>query len=182
MEAAWHEREGGMKYLPHILWILLLALLTAFVGLNIYGWAVTAFMTFLIYPRFWEGREKRGKGPSVRIIFAAMFTMLLAYSAWTRVGEPLPFIGAEAKAAVAASLRDPASAEFRNIKTGTSATCGEVNGKNAFGSYVGFKPFVYADGIVRIEPEEPIVFSVPEQTSYYNAVAEFARASRRCYE
>jgi hypothetical protein len=44
-------------------------------------------------------------------------------------------------------LRDPASAEFRQIKIGPDKegvlmACGEVNSKNAFGGYVGFSKFM----------------------------------------
>lgn len=37
-------------------------------------------------------------------------------------------------------LKDPASAEFRN----QHGLCGEVNSKNSFGGYVGFKRFIAA--------------------------------------
>jgi hypothetical protein len=57
--------------------------------------------------------------------------------------------GAEdaAKKLVADQLRDPASAQFREVKVvkqqdGSEAVCGEVNGKNAYGGYVGFRGFV----------------------------------------
>lgn len=39
---------------------------------------------------------------------------------------------------VTASLKDPDSAQFRNQKGG----CGEVNAKNSFGGYSGFKRFI----------------------------------------
>lgn len=42
-------------------------------------------------------------------------------------------------------LKDPASAEFRNEFVGSSGVpCGEVNAKNSFGGYTGFKRFVSA--------------------------------------
>lgn len=52
-----------------------------------------------------------------------------------------------AKKLVADQLRDPASAQFREVKVvkqqdGSEAVCGEVNGKNAYGGYVGFQGFV----------------------------------------
>lgn len=51
----------------------------------------------------------------------------------------------KAKSVVADSLRDPASAQFRNVRVVSfgqgSVICGEVNGKNAYGGYVGFVPF-----------------------------------------
>ncbi len=56
------------------------------------------------------------------------------------------------KQAVADSLRDPNSAQFRNVKrypqkptqdsTMKVAVCGEVNGKNLNGAYVGFTRFI----------------------------------------
>ncbi|MGK9155447.1 hypothetical protein [Acinetobacter radioresistens] len=46
-----------------------------------------------------------------------------------------------AKEFVKASLKDPASAQFRSQK----GFCGEVNAKNSFGGYTGFKRFIAAD-------------------------------------
>lgn len=57
----------------------------------------------------------------------------------------------QAKEAVANQLRDPESAQFRNmtetrktslLEHGVVTVCGEVNGKNAYGGYVGFQRFV----------------------------------------
>lgn len=51
--------------------------------------------------------------------------------------------------AVADQLRDPQAAQFRNVRAirdqdGDEALCGEVNGKNAYGGYIGFQPFYAA--------------------------------------
>nr|WP_249434167.1 hypothetical protein [Enterobacter cloacae] len=56
-----------------------------------------------------------------------------------------------AKSEVAANLKDPASAQFRNVKVAkmmdadegrvSAIVCGEINGKNGFGAYAGFHPF-----------------------------------------
>ena len=49
----------------------------------------------------------------------------------------------EAEGLVARSMRDPTSAQFRNMMVFASgAVCGEVNAKNGFGGYVGFDPFI----------------------------------------
>lgn len=42
-------------------------------------------------------------------------------------------------------LKDPGSAKFRNLKVieGAGILCGEVNAKNAFGAYVGFRKFAF---------------------------------------
>ena len=71
---------------------------------------------------------------------------------------------AKAKAAVTERMIDPKSTEFRNVKVHMNVTsrtfygadnasgppvidvvCGEVNSKNKFGGYVGFKPFRWAN-------------------------------------
>jgi hypothetical protein len=50
------------------------------------------------------------------------------------------------------ALRDPSSAQFRNIHPGQGGyTCGEVNAKNALGGYTGFAKFVVSDSTVWIE-------------------------------
>ena len=53
-----------------------------------------------------------------------------------------------AQEAVEAKLKDPDSADFRDIKVhhvGTkTAVCGEVNAKNGFGGYTGFERFISA--------------------------------------
>lgn len=52
-----------------------------------------------------------------------------------------------AKTKISALMKDPASTTFQMLKTyriGTDDTvCGEVNSKNSFGAYVGYKAFYY---------------------------------------
>jgi hypothetical protein len=59
---------------------------------------------------------------------------------------------AKVKEQAAAQLRDPSSAQFRNIKRNQGFVCGEINGKNGFGAYAGFKRFYGTDGGVTIDP------------------------------
>ena len=53
------------------------------------------------------------------------------------------------KKAVADRLKDPFSVQFRNVEIHDYGefrlVCGEFNGKNSYGGYVGFKNFVGAD-------------------------------------
>ena len=50
------------------------------------------------------------------------------------------------KKAIADTLKDPASAQFRNVRLvqylDGAVICGEINGKNSYGGYVGFRDFV----------------------------------------
>lgn len=72
----------------------------------------------------------------------------------------------DAKEAVAAQLKDPASAQFKDVRKVKDYVCGEVNGKNAYGGYVGFKRFFVTDlGGVFIEPDE-----AGEDQSYFRLV------------
>lgn len=58
-----------------------------------------------------------------------------------------------AKSHVEADLFDPGSAKFRAIKPShltdhaPFVICGQVNAKNRFGGYVGFKRFVYKEDL-----------------------------------
>lgn len=48
------------------------------------------------------------------------------------------------KKAVIKDLKDPESAQFRNVRIKDHQVCGEVNAKNALGGYTGFERFSYS--------------------------------------
>ena len=52
-------------------------------------------------------------------------------------------------------MKDPASAQFRNVRLrpygSGQVVCGEVNAKNSYGGYVGFVPFVASAFVGRLE-------------------------------
>ena len=51
----------------------------------------------------------------------------------------------DGKRSLAEHMKDPDSVKFRNLITSESGSvlCGEVNAKNSYGGYVGFKRFYY---------------------------------------
>lgn len=61
-------------------------------------------------------------------------------------------------------LSDPSSAQFRTVHLGASevrpvAVCGEVNAKNQFGGYVGYRRFmVIGNATVFEHPEEQATY------------------------
>ena len=59
----------------------------------------------------------------------------------------------KAQESVKALLKDPSSAEFRNM----NGMCGEVNSKNSFGAYTGFVRFIGTPDLTIIEGENPQV-------------------------
>lgn len=73
--------------------------------------------------------------------------------AWIRKG----------KEAVQAKLKDPASAQFKDVvfvKKDIPVSCGQVNSKNSFGGYAGFEHFISAGS--------------PESTYLESEVKDFA--------
>lgn len=57
---------------------------------------------------------------------------------------------AQIKSAMSYNLKDPSSAQFRNVRAADVTlqdgkkerrVCGEINGKNSYGAYVGFEWF-----------------------------------------
>lgn len=48
----------------------------------------------------------------------------------------------QAKEKVSRQLIDPSSAQFRGLQYKGGNVCGEINGKNKLGAYVGFQRFV----------------------------------------
>lgn len=77
------------------------------------------------------------------------------------------------KEAAKAKLKDPSSAQFRNVyfhrgADGIPMTCGEVNSKNSFGGYGGYQKFVSA--------------GKPEFTFLQEEVADFSNVWNRFCE
>jgi hypothetical protein len=58
------------------------------------------------------------------------------------------------KRRIAYGLRDPDSAQFREVGLfvykGKTVVCGQVNSKNGYGGYVGFKPFIGGPSFGRV--------------------------------
>lgn len=59
------------------------------------------------------------------------------------------------------TLKDPDSAQFRNIVVrkssdgkGIFGVCGEINAKNSYGGYVGFRPFYFSGNYGEILSED----------------------------
>lgn len=94
----------------------------------------------------------------MRPLIAAAVGLALASCQWLP-GTDANLIE-QAKKKVAAELRDPASAQFREVHTApqkgrsTPAVCGEVNGRNAYGGYAGFQKFYVLGDEVRLDPGE----------------------------
>ena len=59
-----------------------------------------------------------------------------------------------AKEKVANQLKDPSSVQFKNVTTDGGLVCGEVNGKNSLGGYVGYTHFSVLEDQVQIDEDE----------------------------
>jgi len=65
---------------------------------------------------------------------------------------------AQAKTKIARDLKDPDSAKFRDVgiyKSSTGkggvAVCGEINAKNGYGAYIGFRKFLVREEMAIID-------------------------------
>lgn len=89
---------------------------------------------------------------------------------------------ADAKAIAAAGLRDPGSAQFRNLRSVTNANgtavCGEINGKNAFGAYVGFQDFVVVGATAWVQTGADASSSISELEAETEAIRKH---TAHCY-
>lgn len=59
-----------------------------------------------------------------------------------------------ARVKLRAMSKDPDSLQFRNervSRTDATITCGEMNGKNSFGAYVGFRRYIVSTGTILID-------------------------------
>ena len=80
--------------------------------------------------------------------------------------------------AVSQELIDPSSAQFRNVFKHDYAMefwCGEVNGKNSFGAYAGFRKFYASedfDGVFDVEIYNPNDFRGFSDDVFEDAVVE----------
>lgn len=72
----------------------------------------------------------------------------LAASATTLAATDDSQLIRKAKQNVTSEFKDPDSAKFRNIRVIRGSVCGEVNAKNSYGGYVGYRRFVSVGGIV----------------------------------
>ncbi|MBB6578011.1 hypothetical protein HNP33_002079 [Comamonas odontotermitis] len=96
----------------------------------------------------------------MRTVFIGLVLAGVSMTALAK-GENYNALVAKAKAEVSKDFKDPESANFRNLgvyksKTGKGrvSVCGEVNAKNAFGAYVGYRPFVVSGELAALaEPD-----------------------------
>ena len=76
----------------------------------------------------------------------------------------VPVLAAQpsARAKLKAISKDPDSLQFRNervSKIDPTITCGEVNGKNSFAGYVGFRRFIVSTGTILVDDGQHSRFS-----------------------
>lgn len=112
---------------------------------------------------------------NLTVILSAVITFLLLQAGLFEPGH------SDLKQSVAAQLRDPASAQFRNILGEGDTFCGEVNARSALGVYAGYRKFVQHRGAVLFEPRLQPGASISEQADHFAAVAQFARLQRKCH-
>ena len=107
---------------------------------------------------------------SSKVLWSIVAVIALSFLAFKTFGDSDRI--AKAKAQVATQLKDPASAQFKDVEDVGGRVCGQVNARNAFGGYTGFFQFyVKGDEVLLAEPGPD-----PE------ALLQKARVSGKCIE
>jgi hypothetical protein len=90
------------------------------------------------------------------VAFEKIIFVLAAFALLVSCGEFPGSTKAKAHDAVRALMFDADAAKFQNDESRDSRSmCGEVNGKNRMGAYVGFTKYVYGAGVAMVSPGDP---------------------------
>ena len=93
----------------------------------------------------------------MRRITAGLFLLTVCVAATAASGDAQ--LIAKAKDTATRDFMDPDSAKFRKLSVVRGSVCGEVNSKNGFGGYVGYKRFVSVAGVVSMHDDGSSKFS-----------------------
>ena len=78
----------------------------------------------------------------------------------------------KAKEAVKVNLKDPGSAQFKDVTVVTDIVCGKFNAKNSMGGFSDYEKFAYLDGALEINPHKIYALCAPDKDG------EFTKAER----
>lgn len=67
----------------------------------------------------------------------------------------------DAQKQIRATAKDPESLQFGETTASGALECGTVNGKNSFGGYVGFRPYISYNGQVAIAENDQQAAVIP---------------------
>jgi hypothetical protein len=118
-------------------------------------------------------------GVAAVVAVAVALAAAVKYEDWVTIPR--------AREPVAALMKDPASAQFRNDRiTPSGWLCGEVNVKNSMGGYVGFKKYmsrgptvnyIEDDGVLGEWSAEDFIEKMDAKIAYMKAINELAAKS-----
>lgn len=100
------------------------------------------------------------------------------------------------KAKLTQNLKDPSSAQFRNVRrlsfldmgdkdpwSYSGHYCGEINGKNSFGAYIGFQKFhMFGPDPTGKFPDDPVTISDPSVPASSIAYLSFCENNGKAVE
>jgi hypothetical protein len=93
----------------------------------------------------------------------AVLACAICFTAMGKTDSTAAFVQ-QAKADVANGSTDPGTVQFRKLFLATFGSkpvlCGEINAKNQFGGYVGFRLFYYSvdESVREVQPANNVVF------------------------
>jgi hypothetical protein len=117
---------------------------------------------------------------SMRVTVAVVLAGFVVSAGAAPKGVALKALVLKAKENLTTDFNDPRGAQYRGLfvsqSDALSILCGEVNGKNVYGAYVGFRKFYavpFRDGVKLVrDPADPRVFDQMEQAMCGNKIAD----------
>lgn len=111
------------------------------------------------------------------VALAALVVGMAGYLAYSKYNGPWRPSNVNAAAIELArqTLKDPESSKFRDVRQSSAAVCGEVNAKNSFGAYTGFKRFYVTksmDG--RVSAKSRILLELNEDVEDFDQLYQLA--------
>jgi hypothetical protein len=115
------------------------------------------------------------------LLIAAALTAFVLRMNWAATRTDNPDIEGQGKAFVTKEFLDPSSAQFQDIFSNDRCVTGRVNGKNAYGAYIGFSDFYFDSKLGRgkIAPAHVDPFS-PSYSAYTSAIDTFNDERQTC--
>ena len=118
-------------------------------------------------PKEAERKQERQKNLMIFLAVTAATIAGLATFIWGQSLIP-GTMTYRAHRAVAAMLVDPSSAEFRDEVSSSSAICGDVNGRNRMGGYVGYSRYIFRNPGIASVSDVPDFEGYLRDTEVYN--------------
>lgn len=140
--------------------------------------AVALLLSGCALPRYQSSYSLTPYVPAPISLYKPVFPILLPSGSKAKTVDAVAATGAEK--AASDQMKDPSSSQFRNLRVRPAAApenrvvCGEINAKNSYGGYVGFKPF-----LLHVSPDGPGKWLASEAMLDFQKLSQYVDLYRK---